>query len=53
MESKMHIKGGHMNKQDLKDGMIVRTRGIKDEYYEFYILKPNFQLYYVQHATHA
>ena len=27
-----------MNKRDLKDGMIVRTRGIKDEYYEFYIL---------------
>ena len=31
-----------MNKQDLKDGMIVRTRGIKDEYYEFYILNSKF-----------
>ena len=31
-----------MNKRDLKDGMIVRTRGIKDEYYEFYILNSQF-----------
>ena len=31
-----------MNKRDLKDGMIVRTRGIKDEYYEFYILNSKF-----------
>ena len=31
-----------MNKQDLKDGMIVRTRGVKDEYYEYYILNGKF-----------
>ena len=34
-----------MNKRDLKDGMIVRTRGIKDEYYEYYIL--NNKLYLI------
>ena len=31
-----------MNKRDLKDGMIVRMRGIKDEYHEFYILNSKF-----------
>lgn len=31
-----------MNKRDLKDGMIVRTRGVKDEYHEYYILNSKF-----------
>ena len=31
-----------MNKRDLKDGMIVRVRGVKDEYHEYYILNSKF-----------